>query len=399
MSAFRYRAATPQGKIVEGVAQGETRDRVLADLRAKSLLPVEVTEAGPGEASVGGPGGRVGSGARVQFTRSVATLLEAGFPVDRALSVSAEICTDAVLRGVVQAVRQDVRGGHPLTEALAAHPRVFPPVYVAMVAAGERGGALGATFSRLADLQEEAAELRGQVVSALIYPALMLVAGGAAVLLLVFLVVPRFASVLEDAGGTLPWSTRLLLGATDVALRWGWLLALVVAAAAWGAYLWTRTPEGRLARDRLVLRLPAVGGLVHRLATARLARTLGTLLTGGVPLVSALDIARGTTGNEVLSRGLDAASRALREGRSFSGAVDGVLPRLATQMIAVGEESGALPEMLLRVATVYDREVRDALKRAVSLVEPAMILLFGGVVGFVALAMLQAIYGINAGSL
>lgn len=397
MSAFRYRAATAEGKVVEGVLRAPSRDGVIADLRARALFPVAVEEA-PDEAASGGWAPRGTAAARIQLTRSLATLLEAGFPVDRALLVSAELTEHAALRGAVQAVRQDVRGGRTLSDAFAAHPRIFPPLYVAMVAAGEAGGTLGPTFARLADLQEEAAELRGQLVSALIYPALMLAAGGLAVGLLVLVVVPRFAGMLGDAGAEMPMTTKILLGATGFAIRWGWLVALLAGAGVFALVQATRSADGRLARDRLLLRLPVAGDLLLRIATARLARTLGTLLRNGVPLVSALDIARGTTGNEALRRAVGDAAHRVREGKTLMSSLSGFLPKLASQMIGVGEESGTLPDMLLRVATTYDREVQATLKRAVGLVEPVMILLFGAIVGFVALGMLQAIYSINAGA-
>ena len=398
MTAFRYRAATPEGKIVEGVLQAPSRDGVLADLRARALFPVAVEEAGDAEVS-GGRGGRAGASLRLQLTRSLSTLLESGFPVDRALSVAADLTDDAMLRGVVQAVRQDVRAGRPLSDAFAAHPRIFPPVYVAMVAAGEAGGTLGPTFGRLATLQEEEAELRSSLVSALLYPALMMAAGGAAVMLLVFVVLPQFAGVLQDAGAKLPFTTRVLLATTTAASRWGWLVALVLAAGIWAGVYTVRTPAGRAKWDALLLRIPGVGDLIRRVATARIARILGMLLQNGVPLVNSLEIARGTAGNVVLARGLGDAVRAVREGKTLAASAGPMLPKLARQMMSVGEETGTLPEMLLRVATVYDREVRDTLKRAITLVEPTLILLFGAIVGFIALGMLQAIYSINAGAL
>lgn len=398
MTAFRYRASTPEGKIVEGVLQAPSRDGVLADLRARALFPVAVEEAGDAEVS-GGRGGRAGATLRLQLTRSLSTLLESGFPVDRALSVAADLTDDAMLRGVVQAVRQDVRAGRPLSDAFAAHPRIFPPVYVAMVAAGEAGGTLGPTFGRLATLQEEEAELRSSLVSALLYPALMMFAGGMAVTLLVFVVLPQFAGVLHDAGAKLPFTTRVLLATTTAASRWGWLVALVVAAGIWAFVYAIRTPAGRTKWDALLLRIPGVGDLIRRVATARIARILGMLLQNGVPLVNSLEIARGTAGNVVLARGLGDAVRAVREGKTLAASAGPMLPKLARQMMSVGEETGTLPEMLLRVATVYDREVRDTLKRAITLVEPTLILLFGAIVGFIALGMLQAIYSINAGAL
>lgn len=398
MTAFRYRAATPEGKIVEGVLQAPSRDGVLADLRARALFPVAVEEAADADVSRG-RGGRAGASLRLQLTRSLSTLLESGFPVDRALSVAADLTDDAMLRGVVQAVRQDVRAGRSLSDAFAAHPRIFPPVYVAMVAAGEAGGTLGPTFGRLATLQEEEAELRSQLVSALLYPALMMIAGGMAVTLLVFVVLPQFAGVLQDAGARLPFTTRVLLATTSAASRWGWLVALVAAASIWAGAYAIRTPAGRAKWDAFLLRIPGVGDLIRRVATARIARILGMLLQNGVPLVNSLEIARGTAGNVVLGRGLGDAVRAVREGKTLAASAGPILPKLARQMMAVGEETGTLPEMLLRVATVYDREVRDTLKRAITLVEPTLILLFGAIVGFIALGMLQAIYSINAGAL
>jgi type II secretory pathway component PulF len=218
-------------------------------------------------------------------------------------------------------------------------------------------------------------------------------------MLLVFVVLPQFAGVLQDAGAKLPFTTRVLLATTTAASRWGWLVALVAAASIWASVYTVRTPAGRAKWDALLLRIPGVGDLIRRVATARIARILGMLLQNGVPLVNSLEIARGTAGNVVLARGLGDAVRAVREGKTLAASAGPMLPKLARQMMSVGEETGTLPEMLLRVATVYDREVRDTLKRAITLVEPTLILLFGAIVGFIALGMLQAIYSINAGAL
>lgn len=391
---FRYRAATSAGQVVEGVVQAPSRQSLLEQLRQQQLYPVSVDEAGSAEAARAGR--RLGRRAAVAvWTRNAATLLGAGVPLDRTLAFTAQHAGHDGLAEAVRQARRAVQGGASLADALGQHPRYFDPLFLAMVSAGESSGALELVFERLSEHLEEGAELRSQVQSALLYPALMALVAGVGVIVLLGFVIPRFAAILADLGGTLPLSTRLLLGASQALTRVWWLWLLVAALVAALVPRALGRAETRRRWDAHRLAWPWIGDIELKYATARFARTLGLLLKSSVPVLPALKIARASAPNLVVREGVDRAAAALAEGSALAPALAGTLPPLALQMIAVGEESGRLEELCLRVADTYDSEVRRALRTAVALLEPVLILVFGALVGFVALAMLQAIYGIN----
>ena len=391
---FRYRAATPDGQVVEGVVQAPSRQSVLEDLRRQRLYPVTVDEA----TSAAGArlGRRLGRRAAVTlWTRNAATLLGAGVALDRTLAFTAQHAGHDGLADTVRQVRRAVQGGASLADALAQHPRYFDPLFIAMVSAGELSGALDVVFARLSEHVEESAELRSQVRSALLYPALMSVVATIGVIVLLGFVIPRFASVLADVGGTLPLSTRLLLGASALLTKAWWLWLLLGVAAAYAIPSALARPATRRRWHAARLTWPWIGDIELKYSTARLARTLGLLLKSGVPALPALKIARASATNLMVQESVDRAAAALAEGSALAPSLAGTLPPLALQMIAVGEESGRLEDLCLRVADTYDGEVRRSLRTGVALLEPALIVIFGALVGFVALGMLQAIYGIN----
>ena len=391
---FRYRAATPDGQVVEGVVHAPSRQSVLAELRRQHLYPVTVDESTSTDAAR--VGRRLGRRAAVTlWTRNAATLLGAGVPLDRTLAFTAQHAGHDGLAETVRQVRRALQGGASLADALAQHPRYFDPLFVAMVSAGESSGALDVVFERLSEHLEESAELRSQVRSALLYPALLTVVASIGVIVLLGFVIPRFAAILADVGGSLPLSTRLLLGASALLTKAWWVWLVVGAAAAYVIPSALARPETRRRWHQTRLAWPWIGDIELKYSTARFARTLGLLLKSGVPALPALKIARASATNLVVQESVDRAAAALAEGSALAPSLAGTLPPLALQMIAVGEESGRLEELCLRIADSYDGEVRRALRTAVALLEPALILVFGALVGFVALAMLQAIYGIN----
>ena len=392
--SYHYRAATAAGQIVEGTLQAPSRRKVLEDLSRRQLYPVTVDEVSAATATRAGR--RLGRRAALGlWTRSAATLLSAGVPLDRALQFTIQHAGHDGLADVLREVRREVQGGASLAEALERHPRYFPPVFVAMVAAGESSGALDVVLKRLSQHLEEVAELRSQIRSALLYPALMAGVASIGVTVLLLFVIPRFATILADVGSTLPLSTRVLVS-MSVLLTKGWWLLLSAAA---GLAFWVRSALARAEVRRrwhaARLRWLWIGDLELKYVTAQFARTLGLLLRSGVALLPALRIARSAAANLSVQEGIDRASSAVAEGSPLASGLAGVLPPLALQMLAVGEESGRMEELCDSVANTYDAEVRRALRTAVAMIEPALILLFGALVGFVALAMLQAIYGIN----
>jgi type II secretory pathway component PulF len=391
---FRYRAATADGQMIEGVMQGLSRQSVLDGLRRQQLYPVRIDEAPtPSTAAAGRRLGR--RPAVVLWARNAATLLAAGVPLDRALAFTAQHAGHDGLAEAIRDVRRAVQGGATLADALAKQPRYFDALFVVMVSAGESSGALDVVFAQLSQQLEESAELTSQVRSTLLYPAIMAVVAVIGVGVLLGFVIPRFASVLGDMGGTLPGSTRLLLAVSHGLTAWWWLWLLAAVGAGVAVPRLLRQPGMRLRWHTARLGWPYVGDIERKYSTARVARTLGLLLKSGVPVLPALKIARASATNLVVREGLDRAAAALAEGSALAPALAGTLPPLAVQMMAVGEESGRLDELCLRIAESYDSEVRRAMRTAVTLIEPALILTFGTLVGFIALAMLQAIYGID----
>ncbi|HEX8362007.1 MAG TPA: type II secretion system F family protein [Longimicrobium sp.] len=394
MNAYTYVAVDASSRRVRGREHAPGADALTRELEKRGLLVLEVREAGS-ESGAGGPLPR--RRAVVEATRAIAALLGAGIPLTRALRVAAQVGGGA-LSPVLDDVRARVERGDTLAEALGRHPRLFSPLYVGVVRAGERAGDLGGAFTRLADHLEKAEELRSRLVSASIYPLLLAVAGGTAVLVLLLFVLPRFAELLEGSGAALPASTAMLLAvSTTISGSWPWLLGGLVALVL-GLVAASRTERGRTAGAHLLLLVPGIGALRRAVLAARFARLLGVLVAGGTPLLHALE---GVSESLADPLARDAATRIraqVREGTSLREAVAAatVFPPLLAQLVAVGEESGQLGAFLVQAAEMFEGGAERSLRRLVALAEPAMIILFGGIVGFVALALLQAIYGVNA---
>jgi general secretion pathway protein F len=331
------------------------------------------------------------------FTWELGTLLTAGLPLDRSLSVLSHLVQGERLKEVLAGLLEGVRAGKSLSGAIADHGDVFPKVYVNMVRAGEAGGNLESTLRYLADYLERSQELKDDIRSALTYPALLTAVAGVALLVLFVYVIPRFALIFKDVRHALPWMTVMVIEFSAALSRYGWvaLLLLLVAAAVWVVYI--RKPEGKLWWDRYRLRLWIVGDLMRQVEVARFARTLAALLKGGVPLLEALATVQRVVGNQFISRAIAAVHSRVKEGKGIAGPLreSGVFPPLALHMIAVGEETGRLDAMLADVGDHYDREVKRATRRLTVLLEPALIIGLGLVIGFIVLAMLNAIFSIH----
>ena len=400
MTTFAYRAADRHGRTRDGVMEAPDARAVVERLRQDACYPIRVAPRDDTTRRL-----RLALGARrvrsrdlVAFTQELATLVEAGLPLDRALAVLGELTPSASLRAITGALLESVRGGASLGDALAQHqPRPFSRLYVNMVRAGERGGMLDTTLKRLAEHLEEAQALREALASALIYPALLATVGAGAVIFLMTFVIPRFADIFRDLGGAMPMPTQILLGASAGLQRYWWVLALAALALALGARAALATPRARLAADQLVLRLPLVGEVVRKSESARFARVLGTLLRSGVPLIGALAVVKETLSSRPLAHAADALADGVKGGAGLHRpmATAGVFPALAVHMVRVGEETGRLEEMLLKVGAVLEADTRRRLTRLVALAEPAIILVMGLLVGFIVLAMLLAIFSIS----
>jgi len=332
------------------------------------------------------------------FTQQLATLLEAGLPLDRALGILEGLAPSLRLRAITADVLRSVRGGTSLGEALAKHhPRPFSRLYINMVRAGERGGVLEQTLRRLAEFLEEAQEFRDTLVSALIYPTLLATVGGAAVIFLMTFVIPRFADIFRDLGSAIPWPTQVLMAVSGWLTRYWWAVAGGVLAIALLVRAWVATAAGRLRADELILGVPVLGAVVLQTEVARFARITGTLLKSGVPMLAALGVVKEMMGNLVLARAVDGLADGVRRGAGLSRPMDDshVFPALATHMVRVGEETGRLEDMLLKVGATFETDTRKQVKRLIALVEPAIILVMGLVVAFIVVAMLMAILSIT----
>ena len=403
MAIFTYRARDRSGQAIDGVMEAPDTRAVVDRLQRDAYYPITIVPQGGRRRVLGfaWPERGVGRIARrdiLAFTQQLATLLEAGMPLDRALAILGELAANVRLRVIVGDVLQSVRGGSSLADALAKHhPRPFSRLYVNMVRAGEKGGALEATLRRLAEFLEESQEFRDAIVSALIYPALLAGVGAAAVIFLLAFVVPRFAAIFSDLDATLPLPTLILLRVSETIQQYGWLLGLAGLAGLVGMRLALATAAGRLRADRMLLRLPIVGELIVKIEVARFARILGTLLRGGVALVSALVVVTELLANRALARAAESLSDGVRRGAGLAQPIAdaAVFPPLAVHMVRVGEETGRLEETLLRIAATYEADSRKVLKRLIALTEPCVILVMGLLVGFIVVAMLLAILSVS----
>lgn len=401
MPLYRYKALNARGEMLDGQMEAASDAEVALRLQEQGHLPVEAklaSEAG-GESTwktLFKP--KPFSGQRlVQFTQQLATLLAAGQPLDRALTILLELPEDEAARRTIAEIRDTVRGGIPLSAALDRQHGTFPPLYVNMVRAGEAGGSLEETLQRLADYLERSRQLRGRVVNALIYPAILLVVVSGALLFLLGYVVPEFAAMYDSLDVEVSWFTKLVLGLGLLVRDWWIVLVVLPALALWWLDRRLRHPAFRTGFDAWLLRARLAGSLVAKLETARLARTLGTLLRNGVPLISALGISRAVLGNRVLAADVEAAAADVKNGVGLSAALakGKRFPRLALQMVQVGEESGALDTMLLKTADAFDQETGQALDRMMAALVPVVTVVLAAIVGIVILAVLIPIYGLT----
>jgi general secretion pathway protein F len=400
MPLFRYKALSPAGESLDGQMEAASAAEVISKLQDAGNIPVEAKPAD--EAGGGGLGAlfrrsEMNAAQVLQFTQQLATLLGAGQPLDRALQILLDLPESQSARRVIERIRETVRGGAPLSQALEQQHGVFTRLYVNMVRAGEVGGSLHDTLKRLADYLERSKALRESVINALIYPSILVLMVLGALLLLLGYVVPQFLPLFEDMDVELPLLTRVVLTAGNVVSGYWWLIIVLLVGA---LVLWRRRlqdPEHRLSFDAWVLRRGLVGGLLARLETARLARTLGTLVHNGVPLLTALSIAKNVMGNTALAGAVEEAAKDVKTGGGLAPSLgkSKLFPRLALQMVAVGEESGELDGMLTKVADTFDVEVKNTVDRLLSALVPAVTIFMALVVALIMMAILIPIFSLT----
>jgi len=397
MPTFDYIAIDTTGARVTGRLTDTDEQAATQRLRESGSFPTAIRLAGEGPLSAPRLATRVKSADLTIFSRQLANLVKGGLPLLRAFSALIEHTDNPNLRQVLTEVRSEIQSGTTLSDALAGHPGAFPPLYVNMVRAGEESGDLQGVLAWLASLLERDNIQRSQIRSALAYPLLLLTVGSAAVTCLLIFLIPRFVDIFAELEQALPLPTQILLNVSSGLAKWWWAIGGGIALLWTAAKQYVGSPSGRLAWDRFRLRLPLLGPLTRKIVVARLSRTLSTLLRGGVPILSAMEVVREVLGNEVLARGVDEVRLKVKEGESIAGplAQEGVFPPLLTHMIALGEETGDLPGVLDTVANSYDVEVENEMKAVISLIEPLIILVMGTLIAFIILAMLLPIFQMN----
>lgn len=399
MPSYHYKAVRLDGEAVEGQIEAQDEGDVIRHLQKEGLIPLSARRAG-------GLRDQIFSGRRRQnlnikeigaMTRELATLLEAGLTLDRSLQILIELSDEERVNRILEDLQARVRGGSTFSAALELQGGQFPRLYINMVRAGETSGALDGVLARLAEYLERTADLRDTVVSALVYPLILLVVAGLSVILLLVFVVPQFAVLFQDMGAALPLPTRIVMGVGDFFRDFWWALLILIAVIAILIEKALAKPEVRDRFDSRVLRLPLFGDLIWKLETARFCHTLSTLLKNGLTLLSALNLAKEVVGNRKLAGLMSQASEDLKHGRGLAQPFTQreILPQMALQMIRVGEESGALDAMLAKVAAIYDKETQSSVKRLLTLLEPALIIGLGVVVAGIIISIIVPILGAN----
>lgn len=404
MPLYRYKAVASSGETQEGELECSSSEKAVQRLQDMGLIPIRVDVAAKSLAATPSVlGVRTIGGARVSqddvavLTQELATLLKAGLPLDRALEILISLSANDAVCQLMTDLREDVRGGAALSAALEARGPVFSKFYLNMVRAGEAGGALDVVLQRLSEFMERSKELRETVKSALIYPAILVGVAVLSVALLLVWVVPQFSQMFEESGKALPVPTQVVIAVGDIVRAYWW--AMILGGV--GAYVWfsrkLQDVQFRLRWDRWLLSLPLVGDLIGKLEVARFTRTLGTLIGNGVALLTALSIVKETLGNTYMAQGLSQVASQLKEGKGLGAPLmeSGLFPKLAVHLVTVGEETGKLQDMLLRIADIYDREVHGAVKRMLSLMEPILILGLGLVIGGIIMSILVAVLSVN----
>lgn len=392
---FKYTVRDKTGKVVSGRLEGESRDAVAVKLRQMGYIVLDLNEDRLAALNKIQFGTSVKTKDITIFARQFATMINAGLSLTKCLAILADQSDSKELREVIAQVGRDVEAGQSLSEAMAKHPKIFPPIFINMVRAGETGGVLDEVLLRVADHFENDARLKGRIKSAMTYPVAMAVLVLLVLVAMMIFVVPTFQKMFADMGGTLPLPTQILVSISEGARGLPGLITLVAIVAGAVAFnMWKSTGAGRLIWDGIKLRMPIVGPIVRKMSLARFTRTFGTLVAAGVPILSALDIVADTAGNEVVAQGVKKVRSAIKEGETIAKPLgeNPLFPSMLVQMIAVGEETGALDAMLTKIADFYDEEVSTTVDGLTSIIEPLMMATLAVVVGGIVIALYMPMF-------
>lgn len=393
MAIFSYRATTIDGTVVEGAIEATDEKSALERLRNTGVIPLKIFL--PDEGIKKRFSLRSSKGDLLTFTTELSALLGAGLPLDRSLNILSDISENKEMKNIVQSILKSIREGSSFSDALQKHPKVFPQIYINMVRAGEAGGVLDVVLDKLNEFLESSKELKDHVTSVMIYPTILVITSGISIIILLTYVLPKFSVIFDELGGSIPLPTQIVLAVSNVLKSYWWIILSGIIGG-WAVFKqYTKSDVGRYKWDAFKLKL--MGDIVRKLETARFCRTLGTLLKSGVPLLHALNNARDVISNQVIASSIDIVSEGVKQGKGISVPLSNtnVFPPLALSMIKVGEETGQLDSMLLKVAVTYEKSLNTAIKRFVSLLEPVMIVVMGLIIGFIVFSMLIAIFSIT----
>lgn len=393
MAIFSYKATTTQGVITEGFIEASNERIAVERLRNSGLIPLKVSSSTGTEKK--GFFLRTKKGDLLIFTTELSALLSAGLPLDRSLNILSQISEDSRMKSIIQSILKSIREGNSFSEALTKHPDTFPRIYINMIRAGEVGGVLDIVLDKLNEYLESSKELKDHIFSSMIYPSILLLTGSISIIVLLTYVLPKFSVIFAELGTSLPLPTEILLVLSN-SLKSSWWLIFVLHIVGFFIFKnYLKTPSGKSNWDSIKLKL--FKDIITKLETARFCRTLGTLLKSGVPLIQALNNSKEVINNQVIASAIDNVAKGAKEGKGVSEPLmrANIFPELAMSMIKVGEETGQLDDMLLKVAITYEKSLRLTIKRFISLIEPLMILFMGLIIGFIVLAMLMAIFSIT----
>ncbi|MBI2841841.1 MAG: type II secretion system F family protein [Armatimonadetes bacterium] len=394
MSTFVYTVLDTSGKTVKGRMEADSEQYVLSKLHEQNLRIVNVAKQREGRTLPSLGRKKVKLKSMVVFSRQFATMINAGIAVVRCLDILEGQTKDDALKTAVGQCKRDVKAGLSLTDAFSKHPQVFSRLYINMVRAAETGGILDQILDRLAAFLEKEDEVRGKIKSAMIYPILVLIFAALMLVALFMFVLPKFKEIFESMNVQMPLATRLLFDGSTILKGYWYIILAAVIGGYIGYRTYAKTDSGRYRIDQFKLSVPVVGELVQKMSISRFSRTFATLIASGVPMMRSLEIVGETSGNVVIAKAVENARNSIREGQKISSplAQSGLFPSMVTHMIDVGEETGKLSDMLIKVSDFYDREVDGAVKALTSLIEPCLIVVMGGIVGFIAVSIMAPIF-------
>jgi len=400
-TTFKWTGKTPKGTVQNGEITAETREEVIATLRKQGIIPTIVAEKKAAAFQLGGisRGKKIKDRDIIVFTRQFASMYNAGIPIVQSLEIMSKQTENTSLRAIVGQVKADVEAGVTLADAMKKHPKAFSELYVNLVAAGEQGGVLDSVLQRLAVYIEKAMKLKKKVKGAMIYPSVVLFIAALVVAIIMIFVIPVFAKVFGDMGVALPGPTRMVIGLSNFLSGIGGLiLFFIIVGSIIGFSQYRKTAIGKMNTDRLFLRIPVIGNLIRKVSVARFARTLGTLISSGVPILDGLDICAKSAGNKVVEKVVYEVKKEVASGKTVSEplAKSDVFPPMVVQMISVGESTGSLDQMLSKIADFYDDEVDNAVANLTVLLEPALMVFLGTVIGFIVVALYLPIFKLGA---